>query len=126
MHSNESSRPKQNTFNIDKVVSISFNRNKKVKSRVKIRGADYAAWVTVASRRLKNVFKTFTLVRFSFDRSGRDLPALGSIEQNIRGRSPKELGEERKDSKFVALGIHLLWFNDRENQTENRITYLRC
>lgn len=43
MHSNESSRPKQNTFNIDKVVSISFNRKKKVKSRVKIRGADYAA-----------------------------------------------------------------------------------
>lgn len=46
IHSNESSRPKQNTFNIDKVVSISFNRNKKVKSRVKIRGADYAACVT--------------------------------------------------------------------------------
>ena len=43
MHSNKSSRPKQNTFNIDKVVSISFNRKKKVKSRVKIRGADYAA-----------------------------------------------------------------------------------
>ena len=43
MHSNESSRPKQNTFNINKVVSISFNRKKKVKSHVKIRGADYAA-----------------------------------------------------------------------------------
>ena len=43
IHRNESSRPKQNTFNIDKVVSISFNRKKKVKSHVKIRGADYAA-----------------------------------------------------------------------------------
>lgn len=113
MHSNESSRPKQNTFNIDKVVSISFNRNKKVKSRVKIRGADYAAWVTVASRRLKNVFKTFTLDRFSFDRAGEIFRPLDRSNKTFQAEARRNSEtEERKDSKFVALGIHLLWFKN--------------
>ena len=96
MHSNESSRPKQNTSNIDKVVSISFNRNKKVKSRVKIRGADYAAWVTVASRRLKNVFKTFTLVRFCFDRAGEIFRPLDRSNKTFEAEARRNSEKREK------------------------------
>lgn len=50
---------------------------------------------TVASRRLKNVFKTFTLVRFSFDRAGEIFRPLDRSNETF-GAKARRNSEKRE------------------------------
>ena len=56
---------------------------------------------TVASRRLKNVFMTFTLVRFSFDRAGEIFRPLDRTK-HLR---PKPEGTRRREKRFQIRGF---------------------
>ena len=97
IHSNESSHPKQNTFNIDKVVSISFNRKKRLKVVLKLEGPIMLhESQTVASRRLKSVFKTFTLVRFSFDRAGEIFRPLDRSNKTFEAEARRNSEKREK------------------------------